>query len=552
MSEKLKIIPLGGLHEIGKNLYVYECGGDILIVDCGMGFPDGDMLGIDLVIPDISYLKKHKSRIRGIVITHGHEDHIGSLAFVLRDINPPIYATPLALGLIQGKLDEHGMLKNAKLNTIQAGSIITLGQFTIEAINVNHSTPDAVSLAIFTPVGIIVHTGDFKIDVTPVQGQMIDLARFGELGKQGVLALLSDSTNAERPGYTMSERTVGETFDIMFKDCNQRLIVTTFASNVHRIQQIIESAVKVGRRVAISGRSMENILNLAVRLGYVSIPDGTLIDISRIGSIAKNKLVIVTTGSQGETLSALYRMAFGTHRQVEIGVGDKIVISASPIPGNEKMISKVINELFRKGADVVYERLSALHVSGHACQEELKIMIGLTKPRYFIPMHGEYKHLRAHAKLALGMGIPQKNILIGENGRVFELTKETAKLAGHVTAGQLLIDGSNVGDVGAVILRDRRLLAEDGIIMVVMTLSSVSGELLAGPSILSRGFVYSKEPDDALINKLTEMATDAIESNRSEKGDLASIKMAVKNKLGDYLFKQSRCRPMILPIIMEV
>jgi len=389
MPEKLKIIPLGGMHEIGKNLYVYEYGGDIVIVDCGMAFPDGDMLGIDLVIPDITYLKKHKNRIRGLIITHGHEDHIGSLPFVLKEINPPIFATPLTAGLIQGKLEEAGILKNAKINTIHHGSVITLGQFMIEAINVNHSTPDACALAIFTPIGTVIHTGDFKIDVTPVQGQMIDLARFGELGKRGVLALLSDSTNAERPGYTMSERTVGETFDQLFKDSNKRLIVTTFASNVHRIQQIIESAVKHGRKVAISGRSMENILNLAIRLGYVSIPEGTLVDISRINSISKNKLVIITTGSQGETLSALYRMAFGTHRQVEIGSGDRIIISASPIPGNEKLISKVINELFKKGADVVYERLNALHVSGHACQEELKIMIGLTKPRYFMPIHGE-------------------------------------------------------------------------------------------------------------------------------------------------------------------
>jgi len=551
MPEKLKIIPLGGMHEIGKNLYVYEYGGDIVIVDCGMAFPDGDMLGIDLVIPDITYLKKHKNRIRGLIITHGHEDHIGSLPFVLKEINPPIFATPLTAGLIQGKLEEAGILKNAKINTIHHGSVITLGQFMIEAINVNHSTPDACALAIFTPIGTVIHTGDFKIDVTPVQGQMIDLARFGELGKRGVLALLSDSTNAERPGYTMSERTVGETFDQLFKDSNKRLIVTTFASNVHRIQQIIESAVKHGRKVAISGRSMENILNLAIRLGYVSIPEGTLVDISRINSISKNKLVIITTGSQGETLSALYRMAFGTHRQVEIGSGDRIIISASPIPGNEKLISKVINELFKKGADVVYERLNALHVSGHACQEELKIMIGLTKPRYFMPIHGEYKHLHAHAKLALGMGIPPKNIFIGENGRVLEFTKDSGKLGGRVTAGQVMIDGGLGGDVGSVVLRDRRLLAEDGIIIVALTMSVETGELLAGPNLISRGFVYAKEPD-TLIGELTELAESTIEQCDAEKGDLNAVKTAIKNALGEHIFKKSRRRPMILPVIMEV
>lgn len=551
MPEKLKIIPLGGMQEIGKNLYVYEFGNDVVVIDCGMAFPDGDMLGIDYVIPDISYLKKRKNRIRGIVITHGHEDHIGSLPYVLKEINPPVFATPLAAGLIQGKLEEAGMLKSVKINTIHQGSVITLGKFMIEAINVNHSTPDSCALAIFTPIGTIVHTGDFKIDVTPVQGQMIDLARFGELGKQGVLALLSDSTNAERPGYTMSERTVGETFDQLFKGSNQRLIVTTFASNVHRIQQIIESAVKYGRKVAISGRSMENILNLAVRLGYVNIPDGTLVDITRIGKISKSKLVIITTGSQGETLSALYRMAFGTHRQVEIGSGDRIIISASPIPGNEKLISKVINELFRKGADVVYERLTSLHVSGHACQEELKIMIGLTKPRYFVPIHGEYRHLLAHARLAHGMGIPPKNVLMGENGRVIEFTKETGKLAGRVTAGQLMIDGNSGGDVGSVILKDRRLLAEDGIIMVALAVKAGSGEVLSGPNLITRGFVYTREPD-TLISELTAIAAEAIENCIAEKSDHNAIKEAIRNTLGEQIFKKSRRRPMILPVMMEV
>lgn len=551
MAEKLKIIPLGGLHEIGKNLYVYEFGGEILVVDCGMAFPDGDMLGIDLVLPDITYLKKHKNRIKGIIITHGHEDHIGALPYVLKELDAPVFATPLALGLIQGKLEEAGILKKAKLNTIHAGSVLNIGPFKVEAINVNHSTPDACAFAITTPVGAIIHTGDFKIDSTPVQGDMIDLSKFGEYGKKGVLALLSDSTNAERPGYTMSERTVGETFDYLFKESKKRLIVTTFASNVHRIQQIIESAVKYGRKVAISGRSMENILNLAVRLGYVSIPDGTLIDITRINSVSKNKLVIITTGSQGETLSALYRMAFGTHRQVEIGTGDKIIISASPIPGNEKLISKVINELLHKGADVVYERLHALHVSGHACQEELKIMIGLTKPKYFVPIHGEIRHMRAHGKLAMSMGIPPKNIIMGENGRTIEFTKNTAKFGSRVTSGHILMDGNLGSDVGAVVLRDRRLLAEDGIVLAVMTLSTDTGQIVSGPNIITRGFVYSREQNE-IISELTAHVTDAFESVASKNIDINAIKTAVKNRLGDVIYKRSRRKPMILPVVMEV
>jgi len=551
MAEKLKIIPLGGLHEIGKNLYVYEFGGEIIVVDCGMAFPDGDMLGIDLVLPDITYLKKHHKHIKGILITHGHEDHIGSLPYVLKELDAPVYSTPLTIGLIRSKLEEAGIVKKVKLNTIQAGSIFNLGPFTIEAINVNHSTPDTCAFAINTPVGTVIHTGDFKIDPTPVQGEMIDLSRFGEYGKKGVLALLSDSTNAERPGYTMSERTVGETFDFLFKDSKQRIIVTTFASNVHRIQQIIESAVKFGRKVAISGRSMENILNLAVRLGYVSIPDGTLIDITRINSISKNKLVIITTGSQGETLSALYRMAFGTHRQVEIGTGDKIIISASPIPGNEKLISKVINELMHKGADVVYERLHALHVSGHACQEELKIMLALTKPKYFVPIHGEIKHMRAHAKLALSVGIPAKNILMGENGRTIEFTSNTAKFGARVTSGHVLIDGNLGSDVGAVVLRDRRLLAEDGIVLAVMTLDTETGQLAAGPNIITRGFVYSREQDE-IISELTAHAKEAFESATSGGIDVTAIKTAVKNRLGDVIYKKSRRKPMILPVVMEI
>lgn len=549
MSEKLKIIPLGGLQEIGKNLYVYECGGEILIVDCGMAFPDGDMLGVDLVLPDVSYLIRNKKRISAIVITHGHEDHIGALPYFLKEVNVPVYATPLALGLIRNKLDEAGILSNARLHAIQAGSVMKIGVFKVEAISVNHSTPDAVAYAITTPVGTIIHTGDFKIDSNPVDGPMIDLGRFGEYGKQGVLALLSDSTNAERPGYTMSESTVGETFNQLFKGSKQRLIVTTFASNVHRIQQIIEVANKHGRKVAISGRSIENILNLAVRLGYLSIPDGTLIDMTRINSVAKNKLVIITTGSQGETLSALSRMAFGTHRQVEIGKGDRVIISASPIPGNEKTISKVINELMLKGADVVYESLSALHVSGHACQEELKIMLGLTKPQYFIPIHGEVKQMRAHAKLALDLDFPQKNILLGENGRTIEFTKKSAKFGSRVTTGHVLIDGGMGSDVGAMVLRDRQMLAENGIVLAIASLEKSSGLIVSGPEIITRGFVYSREQSN-MIAEMTAVAAKAIESSNKE--DIPAIRAAVKKSIGDLIYKKSRCRPMVLPVIMEV
>ena len=549
MAQKLKITPLGGLQEIGKNLYVYECGGEILVVDCGMAFPDEDMLGVDIVLPDISYLVKNKKRISAIVITHGHEDHIGALPYVLKEINVPVYATPLALGLIRNKLDEAGILSNSRLHAIQAGSVMKIGIFRVEAISENHSTPDSVAYAITTPVGTVIHTGDFKIDSNPVEGPMIDLGRFGEYGEQGVLALLSDSTNAERPGYTMSESTVGETFNRLFKGSKERLIVTTFASNVHRIQQIIEVAIKHGRRVAISGRSIENILNLAVRLGYVSIPDGTLIDMTRINSIPKSKLVIITTGSQGETLSALSRMAFGTHRQVEIGKGDKIIVSASPIPGNEKTVSKVINELMLKGAEVVYESLSALHVSGHACREELKIMLGLTKPEFFIPIHGEVKHMRAHSNLALEMGFPQKNILLGENGRTIEFTKKTAKFGGRVSTGHVLIDGGIGSDVGTMVLRDRQMLAENGIILAIMSLEKSSGLIVSGPEIITRGFVYSRELGN-IIAEMTSTAAKAAEA--SDKSDIPAMRAAVKKSLSDLIYKKSRCRPMILPIIMEV
>jgi len=545
--DKLRIIPLGGLREVGKNITLYEYGNDTIVVDCGMGFPEDDMLGIDLVIPDMTYLVKQKSKVRGVLITHGHEDHIGSLAYLLREFNPPIYATPFARGLIESKLEEAGLLKAAKIITINPGELVTLGCFAVEAIAVNHSTPDSVAFAINTPLGPVIHTGDFKIDSTPVGGSMIDLARFGEYGRKGVLALLSDSTNVERPGYTMSERTVGETFDNLFRGSNQRLIITTFASNAHRIQQIIEAAVKVGRKVAINGRSMEKVMGLASKLGYVNLPQGTMVDINQINSIPKNKLVIVTTGSQGETLSALYRMAFGTHRQVEIGEGDRVIMSASPIPGNENSISKVINELFKRGADVVYERLNALHVSGHACQEELKIMLGLTKPKYFMPVHGEYKMLRAHGVLAERMGIAKKNIFISENGRVLEFTQTGAKLAGNVTAGQVLIDGGIAGDAGGVVLRDRKHLAEDGVVVVTFTFDK-NGKLSAGPEIVTRGFIFVKDSEN-LVDKLNGVAMTAISAVAGRGRAVAAS--AVKDAVSDYIYRTTRRRPMVLTVGME-
>jgi len=551
MPEKLKIIPLGGLRGIGENITVYEYGGDIVVVDCGMGFPDGDTLGIDLVIPDITYLKMHKNRIRGIIITHGHEDHIGAIPYILKDINPPIYAPPFARGLIENKLKEAGLFETAKLHTISPGDVVALGHMTVEAINVNHSMPDAVSYAISTGLGTVIHTGDFKIDSTPVGGEMIDLARFGELGKQGVLALLADSTNAERPGIAMSERTVGESFDNVFRGCNQRLIFTTFASNLYRIQQIINSAVKYGRKVAISGRSIENILSIAINLGYVNIPVGTVVDMEQIKNCDNSKLTIITTGSQGETMSALYRMAFGTHRFVDIVPGDRVVMSASPIPGNEKTITKVINELMRRGAEVLYESLAQLHVSGHACREELKILYGLVRPKYFMPIHGEYKHLMANSQLMESMGVSPKNIFIGDNGRILEITAKSARLTSQVPAGQLMIDGSVIGDSDSVVFRDRRLIAEDGLIIVVLTLNSESGELLSGPDIITRGFVYGQNNPE-FIAQLESIAREAYAGCRGNSYDWTSVKSAIRSKLSSFLSRTNHSRPMVLPVITEV
>ncbi len=524
MAQKLKIIPLGGLNEIGKNLTAYEYGRDIIVVDCGMGFPDDDMYGVDVVIPDVSYLVKNKSRIRGMFLTHGHEDHIGALPYVMDRINPPIYTTRLTAGLVQLKLQERGLLDKTKIVTVEAGETITAGCFQVEFIHVNHSIADSVAFAIKTPIGTVVQTGDFKIDVTPLQGEMTDLTRFGELGREGVLALLMDSTNVERPGHSLSESKVHDRFDQLFKDCDKRIIVTTFASNVDRIRQIIDLAVKYKRKVGITGRSMENVVKLCVELGYMKVPDGILVDMKRIGSVPRNKLVIISTGSQGESMSALYRMAFSEHKQVDIGSGDRVIISAS----------------------------TDLHVSGHACQEELKMMYALVKPKFFIPVHGERRMLHKSGDMIVGMGHDRRNIIIGENGRVIEMTAKSAKLGATVPSGRVLVDGMGVGDVGTVVLRDRKLLADEGMVVVVMTLSAENAQLISGPDIISRGFVYEKE-NDKLIDELRRVAMESIaycEDNGIT--DWASIKSRVKSGLSGYLFKKTRRSPMILPIIMEV
>ncbi|MBQ8004521.1 MAG: ribonuclease J [Oscillospiraceae bacterium] len=552
MAQKLKVFSLGGLNEIGKNMYVYEYAGEIIIVDCGVAFPDDDMLGIDLVIPDITYLKKHKNRVRAILITHGHEDHIGALPYVLKEINAPIYATKLTAGIINKKLEEHNLLSKVKIKIASPGDRMKIGSFDVEMINVNHSIADAVALAITTPLGTVIHTGDYKLDITPIQGEMMDIARLGALGKRGVLALLGESTNIERPGYTLSESTVGDTFESLFKDCNQRIIVTTFASNVHRVQQIIHAAARYGRKVAISGRSMENIMEVAKNLGYLDIPNNVLVDLNTISKHPKNKTCIITTVSQGEAMSGLYRIAFSAHKKVEIMPNDRVIISASPIPGNEKAISNVINELYRKGAEVIYEKLADVHVSGHACQEEIKLMLALTKPKYVIPIHGEHRHLKAHAALAARMGVRPKNIFVTDIGRVVEFTEKGAKLGATVPSGKVFVDGSGVGDVGAVVLRDRKHLAEDGIITVVITLSSETGQILAGPDIVTRGFIYVREAED-MMEELRAFATETLTTcMKGKRTDWATIKTYMKNKLSDYLYQKTKRTPMILPIIMEV
>ena len=551
MAEKLKIIPLGGLDEIGKNITVLEYGQDMIVVDCGVGFPDEGMYGVDLVIPDFSYLVANQKKLRGMFITHGHEDHIGSIPYCMKQVNCPIHGTAMTNGLIKLKLEEHNLDTSVKLITHKPGDVVRAGCFTVEFIHVNHSIADAVAFAIKTPVGTVVMTGDFKIDPTSADG-MIDLARLGQLGNEGVLAMLSDSTNVERAGYTPSENVVAESLDRQFKNCDQRIIVTTFASNMHRIQAVIATAQRYGRKVAVTGRSMENMLKVAQELGYLKVKQGTLVDIANIKSLPKNKIVIVSTGSQGENMSALYRMAFSTHKQVEITAGDRIIISASAIPGNEKAVSTIINELYRKGADVVYEKSEGLHVSGHACQEELKIIHGLVRPRFFIPVHGEQRHLQIHARLAQSMGMNPRNIHIGEIGTVFELSSKTCKANGSVPAGKVFVDGTGVGDVGSVVLRDRKHLAEDGMIVVCVNLSSQDGSLISGPDIITRGFIYVKE-SEKLMEELRDVALDAIERcQRKRVRDWSAIKTAIKNDLSGYLYKATKRNPMILPVIMEI
>ena len=551
MAEKLKIIPLGGLDEIGKNITVLEYGKDMIVVDCGVGFPDEDMYGVDLVIPDFSYLVKNQEKLRGMFITHGHEDHIGSIPYCMQQVNCPIHGTAMTNGLIKLKLEEHRLADKVKLVTHKPGEVVKAGCFSVEFIHVNHSIADAVAFAIRTPVGTVVMTGDFKIDPTSADG-MTDLARFGELGNKGVLALLCDSTNVERQGYTPSENIVAESLDRQFKNCDQRIVVTTFASNMHRIQAVLSTAHRYGRKVAVTGRSMENVLKVAQELGYLKVPANTIVDIATIKSLPKNKIVIVSTGSQGENMSALYRMAFSTHKQVDIMAGDRIIISASAIPGNEKAVSRIINELYRKGAEVVYEKSEGLHVSGHACQEELKIIHALVKPKFFLPAHGEQRHLQIHAKLAQSMGMNPRNIHIGEIGTVFELSGKTCKVNGTVPAGKVFVDGTGVGDVGSVVLRDRKHLAQDGMIVVCVNLSSQDGSVITGPDIITRGFIYVKESED-LMEELREVAMEAIERcQRKHVRDWSTIKSAIKNDLSGYLYKTTKRNPMILPVIMEI
>ena len=551
MAQKLKIIPLGGLDEIGKNITVLEYGKDMIIVDCGVGFPDEDMYGVDLVIPDFSYLTQNAKKIRGMFITHGHEDHIGSIPYCMQQISCPIHGTAMTNGLIRLKLEEHRLTEQVKLITHKPGDVVKAGCFSVEFIHVNHSIADAVALAIHTPIGTVVMTGDFKIDPTATGG-MTDLTRLGELGNQGVLALLCDSTNVERQGYTPSESIVAEGLDRQFKNCNERIIVTTFASNMHRIQAILATAHRYGRKVAVTGRSMENMLKVAQELGYIKVPAGTIVDLGAVKSLPKNKVVIVSTGSQGENMSALYRMAFSTHKQIDIVGGDRIIISASAIPGNEKAVSKIINELYRKGADVVYEKSEGLHVSGHACQEELKIIHALCKPKFFIPVHGEQRHLQIHGKLATQMGLPAKNVCIAELGSIIELSAKQCRITGTAPAGKVFVDGTGVGDVGAVVLRDRKHLAQDGMIVVCVNISSQDGGVISGPDIITRGFIYVKESEE-LMEELRNVAMEAIDRcSRKRIRDYSSIKSAIKSDLSGYLYKTTKRNPMILPVIMEI
>lgn len=549
----VKVSFLGGLNEIGKNMTLYEYDGDMIIVDCGMAFPEPEMLGVDLVIPDFTYVQRNADKIRGIFITHGHEDHIGGLAFLLKVLNVPVYGTALTIGLIKGKLEEHGILEQCTLNVIEAGDIIKAGKFDVEAIHVNHSIPDALAFAIHSPAGILIHSGDLKIDTTPIDGQLIDLARFSQLGEEGVLCYLADSTNAEKPGYTQSERTVGESFERLFAAAGKRrIIVASFASNIHRVQQIINVAVSQKRKVALSGRSMENVMSIGQELGYLHVPDGVMIPLDDINKYPPEKLLLITTGSQGEPMSALTRMAFSDHRKVSITANDYVIISATPIPGNEKTVSRVVNELMKHGAEVIYERMYEVHVSGHANQEELKLMLGLIHPKYFIPVHGEQRHLQIHKKLAEKMGIPSSNIIISDIGRTVEISEDGIRPAGTVPAGRVFVDGYGVGDVGSVVMRDRTRLAQDGIITVVVSMDGETGDVIAGPDIVSRGFVYVRESEE-LIEDAQSIASWAIENClKNDIRDWSTIKTRIRDEVSRLIYERTKRSPMILPIIMEV
>ena len=549
---KVKIVPLGGLSEIGKNLTAIEFKDDIVVIDCGLRFPDEDMFGIDVVIPDVSYLIKNIEKVRGIFLTHGHEDHIGALPYVLRQLNVPVYGTKLTLGIVESKLKEHALLGTTTLIEVKPRDIIKLNTVSVEFIKTNHSIADSVAIAIHTPLGVILHTGDFKIDYTPIDGEQTDFARFAELGKKGVLVMMADSTNVERPGYTMSERVVGDSFMKIFDKAKGRIIVATFASNIHRIQQIIDAAEYHDRKVSVSGRSMENIVQVAIDLGYLEVKEDTIIAIDQIVKYPEEKVVIITTGSQGEPMSALARMAASEHRKINILEGDTVIISASPIPGNEKTVSRVINQLFKKGADVIYESLADVHVSGHACQEELKLMQTLIKPKFFIPVHGEYRHLKQHAELACKLGLPEKNFVLAENGDIIEVTRNYIKKSGTVISGQVFVDGLGVGDVGHIVLRDRKHLSQDGILTVVVTIEKESGTVIAGPDIISRGFVYVRE-SEGLMDEAREIVKNVLrECEEKNITDWATLKSNMRDRLREFLYEKTKRKPMILPIIMEI
>lgn len=548
----VRIIPLGGLNEIGKNMTVFECSNDMFILDCGLAFPDADMPGVDIVIPDFTYVERNAEKVRGIVITHGHEDHIGGLAYLLKKVNVPVYGTRLTIGLIEAKLKEQGLYGKVNLNVIAPKKTVKMGCMAVEFIKVNHSIPDSVGMAIHTPAGVIVHTGDFKVDYSPIDGEIIDLARFGELGSKGVLALMADSTNAERMGYTHSERTVGESFDRLFKKGEgKRIIIATFSSNIHRVQQIINCAERYGRKVAVFGRSMVNVINTAIELGYLSVPDGIIIDIEMMNRYESERIVLITTGSQGEPMSALTRMAMNDHKKVNITPMDFIIISATPIPGNEKFVTRVVNELMKSGAEVVYEAMYEVHVSGHACQEELKLMQSLTKPKFFIPVHGEYKHLKKHADLARQMGMPNENIIIAEIGNVIETDGVTMKIVSQVPSGRVLVDGLGVGDVGSIVLRDRKHLAQDGLIIIVIGIEKATNEIVAGPDIISRGFVYVRESEELIVQAKAVLTNTLSNCSYAELKEWNTLKGKMRDALSDYIYEKTKRSPMILPIIME-